>query len=254
MQSCGKQYVCQTLRRIKDRFYEHIRGIDQDKPLGLHVSSMKHEQRYMYINLHILEFIKKSPWSPQALIIRYRVGKKIHTSAPNTCTTWLESRRLDISLDMTKNILQDFRNNVPGTSPTNGGTHNQFQLSYQFSLLSFWLVCPMVFSHMDNIHVAVCTHLDPPRQWQHIVNTDEWPSMKKAHGCGSPIQILHSSPLWTTGWMKPLVICDWWVWKNKTANILTPSPLIELIGPGNSWGLHGAADLALGCMNGTSFG
>ena len=86
--SCGKQYVGQTLRRIKDRIYEHLRDIDQankEKPLGLHFSSMKHVKRD--IEVHILEFIKKAPRSPQALIIRNRVEKRfihlLRTPAPH---------------------------------------------------------------------------------------------------------------------------------------------------------------------------
>ena len=73
----NNKYVGQTLRRIKDRIYEHLRDIDQankEKPLG-HFFSMKHEKND--IEVHILEFIKKAPRSPQALIIRNRVEKRL---------------------------------------------------------------------------------------------------------------------------------------------------------------------------------
>ena len=72
--SCGKQYVGETLRRIKD-----IDQANKEKPLPKHEKSD--------IEVHILEFIKKSPRSLQALIIRNRVETRfIHllcTPAPH---------------------------------------------------------------------------------------------------------------------------------------------------------------------------
>ena len=59
--ACGKQYVGQTLRRIKGRSSEHLRDIEQankEKPLGLHFVSTKHEKNDTEI--HILEFIRKA--------------------------------------------------------------------------------------------------------------------------------------------------------------------------------------------------
>ena len=86
-QNCGKQYVGQTLRKIKDRLYEHLRDIDslnKDKPLGVLFSHNCKENPA--IKVHILEFIKKPPKSPEALTIRNRVEKRwIHllkTPAP----------------------------------------------------------------------------------------------------------------------------------------------------------------------------
>ena len=85
--SCNKQYVGQTLRKIKDRLYEHMRDIDNrnpDKPLGLHFRN--NCQQDSRIEVHILEFIKKPPRSPEALIIRNRVEKRwihlLRTPAP----------------------------------------------------------------------------------------------------------------------------------------------------------------------------
>ena len=73
--TCGKQYVGQTLRRLKDRLSEHLRDMDKadlTKPLGLHFT----EHVDHPLEVHILEFIKKAPKSPQALIIRNRVEKR----------------------------------------------------------------------------------------------------------------------------------------------------------------------------------
>ena len=86
-QTCGKQYVGQTLRKIKDRTYEHLRDIDNlnpEKPLGIHF--LRNCQRNPQIEIHILEFIKKPPRSPEALTIRNRVEKRwihlLRTPAP----------------------------------------------------------------------------------------------------------------------------------------------------------------------------
>ena len=72
---CGKQYVGQTLRRLRDRISEHLRDIDKGdktKPLGLHFTT--HDSSS--IEVHVLEFIKKAPRGPQTLTIRNRVEKR----------------------------------------------------------------------------------------------------------------------------------------------------------------------------------
>ena len=72
---CGKQYVGQTLRRMRDRLSEHLRDMDKadlSKPLGLHFT--KHVDHP--IEVTILEFIKKAPRSPQAQNIRNRVERR----------------------------------------------------------------------------------------------------------------------------------------------------------------------------------
>ena len=111
---------------------------------------------------------------------------------------------------------------------TNSNHHTNFHYAH------FLVVCLVVFSHMNNICVVVFTHIDPLGQWQHNVNMKNDLSMKKAHGCGSSIQTPLSSPLWTIGWMRPIVMGDWWVGKNETASILTSNlyqdrEVIELI-------------------------
>ena len=75
---CGKQYVGQTLRRIRDRIYEHLRDIElsnHEKMVGKHFSSRDHTGE-KDLEVHILEFIKKPPKSPQAGIIRDRREKR----------------------------------------------------------------------------------------------------------------------------------------------------------------------------------
>ena len=75
--NCGKQYVGQTLRRLKDRLYEHLRDIDNlntEKPLGAHFA--KSCKTNPEIKVYVLEFIKKPPRSPEALTIRNRVEKR----------------------------------------------------------------------------------------------------------------------------------------------------------------------------------
>ena len=64
-------------RRIKDRIYEHLRDIDTlnpDKPLGIHF--LRNCSRSPELEVHILEFIKKPPRSPEALTIRNRIEKR----------------------------------------------------------------------------------------------------------------------------------------------------------------------------------
>ena len=76
---CKKQYVGQTLRRIRDRIYEHIRDISLDnidKPLGDHFSNNPGHTGEKDLEVHILEFIKRPPRSPQAQAIRDREETK----------------------------------------------------------------------------------------------------------------------------------------------------------------------------------
>ena len=74
---CGKQYVGQTLKRLMDRFSDHLRSIvngDQDKPVGKHFSQSDH-QGVKDVSITVLEFIKKPPRSPAAITIRNRVER-----------------------------------------------------------------------------------------------------------------------------------------------------------------------------------
>jgi hypothetical protein len=75
---CGKQYVGQTMLRLKDRFVHHLRDIEigaTDKSVGKHFSTGAHKgHRDMQIT--VLEFIKKPPRSTQAIIIRLRVERR----------------------------------------------------------------------------------------------------------------------------------------------------------------------------------
>ena len=75
---CGKQYVGQTMLRIKDRFKNHFYDVvkkDRTKALGLHFSQQDHNG-IQDIEITVLEFIKKPPRSPEASIIRDRVEKR----------------------------------------------------------------------------------------------------------------------------------------------------------------------------------
>jgi hypothetical protein len=75
---CHKQYVGQTLLRVKDRFVKHFYDVetsDKTKAVGLHFSHKDHNgTRDMEIT--VLEFIKKPPRSPEAAIIRDRVERR----------------------------------------------------------------------------------------------------------------------------------------------------------------------------------
>jgi len=75
---CKKQYVGQTLLRLKDRFVKHFYDVekgDKQKAIGLHFSQHDHNGiRDMEIS--VLEFIKKPPRSPEASTIRDRVEKR----------------------------------------------------------------------------------------------------------------------------------------------------------------------------------
>ena len=74
---CGQQYVGQTLRKLKDRLSEHFRSIDKaekDKPVGQHFSQENHAG-CDDVSITVLEFIKKPPRSPEAIVIRNRVER-----------------------------------------------------------------------------------------------------------------------------------------------------------------------------------
>ena len=75
---CRKQYVGQTLLRIKDRFLKYFYDVengDKTKAVGLHFSLPDHNG-CKDIEISVLEFIKKPPRSPEAAIIRDRVEKR----------------------------------------------------------------------------------------------------------------------------------------------------------------------------------
>ena len=75
---CGKQYVGQTLLRVKDRFSKHFLDVekgDRTKAVGLHFSQKDHNG-ILDMQISVLEFIKKPPRSPEASIIRDRVEKR----------------------------------------------------------------------------------------------------------------------------------------------------------------------------------
>ena len=87
-QACKKQYVGQTLLRLRDRFTGHLGDIkrgDPDKPVAVHFNQRGHDKK-SDIQITILEFIKKAPRSPQAIAIRHRVESKwthtLRTIAP----------------------------------------------------------------------------------------------------------------------------------------------------------------------------
>jgi hypothetical protein len=75
---CRKQYVGQTLLRVKDRFVKHFYDVekkDLSKAVGLHFARKDHNG-IEDIEISVLEFIKKPPRSPEAGIIRDRVEKR----------------------------------------------------------------------------------------------------------------------------------------------------------------------------------
>ena len=72
---CGIQYVGQTKLRLKDRFVHHLRDIaihDVTKPVGNHYNKPNHKGT-KDLEITILEFIKKPPYSPAASAIRLRI-------------------------------------------------------------------------------------------------------------------------------------------------------------------------------------
>ena len=75
---CTKQYVGQTLLRIKDRFKGHFYDVtkeDKSKAVGRHFCRPDHSG-IQDIEISVLEFIKKPPRSPEASLIRDRVEKR----------------------------------------------------------------------------------------------------------------------------------------------------------------------------------
>ena len=85
---CGLQYVGQTLRRIRESTYEHFKDTEkclQDKPVAQHFSQRSHDGEND-ITITVLEFIKKTPRSPEAITIRNRVERQwthlLRTLAP----------------------------------------------------------------------------------------------------------------------------------------------------------------------------
>ena len=71
---CKKQYVGQTLLRLKDRFIHHFSSIEKDdteKSVSRHFNSIGHNG-IKDMTIHVLEFIKKPPRSIQATNIRNR--------------------------------------------------------------------------------------------------------------------------------------------------------------------------------------
>ena len=118
------------------------------------------------------------------------------------------------------------------TSPMKGETHNQFQPSYQFSLHPIRLcVSSQFLTHEQHSCTLTLTHQDSGSfKWIQIVTLQQRRFMVR----GS-IQTPLSSPLWTIGWMRPIVTGDWWVWKNETASILTPTLKTRLGGNWVNW-------------------
>ena len=71
---CKKQYVGQTLLRLKDRFIHHFSDVEsdnQEKTISRHFNST-HHSGIKDMKIHVLEFIKKPPRSLQASNIRNR--------------------------------------------------------------------------------------------------------------------------------------------------------------------------------------
>ena len=69
---CNKQYVGQTMLRLKDRFIHHFRDIDQndkDKTVSRHFNLPNHDGT-KDMKIHVLEYIRKPPRSPQSVTIR----------------------------------------------------------------------------------------------------------------------------------------------------------------------------------------
>ena len=85
---CKMQYVGQTSLRLKDSFVHHFLDIGKGDPLktvSRHFSQPGHNGIHD-LEIHVLEFIKKTPKSPAATIIRNRVEKRwihlLRTLAP----------------------------------------------------------------------------------------------------------------------------------------------------------------------------
>ena len=74
---CHKQYVGQTMLRIKDRFVHHFRDIqisNLEKSVGRHFSSTDHNG-FKDISISVVEFIKTPPRSPKATPVRNRIER-----------------------------------------------------------------------------------------------------------------------------------------------------------------------------------
>ena len=75
---CKKQYVGQTMLRLKDRFVKHFYDISQgdtQKGLGHHFSSEGH-QGLQDVRIHILEFVRMPPRSESAKRVRDRIERR----------------------------------------------------------------------------------------------------------------------------------------------------------------------------------
>ena len=86
---CGKQYVGQTMRRLRNRFYTHyylIKESKQDKSVSRHLTENNHNVNWNF-SISVLEFIKVAPDGPGAKDVRDRTENKwIHwmrTSSPD---------------------------------------------------------------------------------------------------------------------------------------------------------------------------
>ena len=99
---CGKQYLGQTLMRIKDRIYEHLRDIDhankEKSSMSTFLFHKTWEERYRstYLRIH-----KGSPKKSAVFDNQKQCIKKTYTSTSNTCTPGPEYIRLDPGQDMT---------------------------------------------------------------------------------------------------------------------------------------------------------
>jgi len=90
---CGKQYVGQTKRRLKDRcvqhFY-HIKKRDKSFPIGRHFNLPDHNGTDD-VELHIVDFIHRHPDSITAAKLRDLIEKnwimRLRTSAPHGINT-----------------------------------------------------------------------------------------------------------------------------------------------------------------------
>ena len=85
---CGIQYVGQTMRRLRKRFYSHDRDIREEemsKTVSRHLSKDNHNTNWN-IEISVLEFIKQAPDSPGAKLARDRIECKwihlLRTLAP----------------------------------------------------------------------------------------------------------------------------------------------------------------------------
>jgi hypothetical protein len=64
---------------LKSRFVHHFYSVDKEdasKPVGKHFSQMNHKDGIDNMDIHVLEFIKKTPSSEVRAQIRNRVEKR----------------------------------------------------------------------------------------------------------------------------------------------------------------------------------